>query len=235
MCHFDEPHERCACARKDDALLVSARTLHPHRAARIKACRGIDRHAHIVRCDGGGQLGFHPHVGAGHGVPGVAEIQVQPIDSAVEDLLAGDVDDRASRIFPTAYCRRVWQQWHLVHIALTGDERHRVPGDGRVLSCVEPHAALKRVVVFDIEFELQPREIGPRQVAATQVVEVVVSVPPAEHREVVGRLEDARDGDAGFGGVVHGGGRRAASEPLRLEVPAGIEDVDWFKGHAKIL
>lgn len=61
-----------------------------------------------------------------------------------------------------------------------------------------------------------------------QVVEVVVSVPPAQDREILGGLEDAGDGYTGLGSVVHRGGRATPREALRLEVPARVEDVKRF-------
>ncbi len=48
------------------------------------------------------------------------------------------------------------------------------------------------------------------------MVEVVVSVPPAQHREVLSGLEDPRDGDTGLRGVVDGGGRGAPGEALQV-------------------
>ena len=59
-----------------------------------------------------------------------------------------------------------------------------------------------------------------------EVVEIVVSVPPAQHCEVFRSLEDAGDGDTRLSGVVDGGGCGAAGEALQLEVPPGVEDVE---------
>ncbi len=113
--------------------------------------------------------------------------------------------------------------------ALAADEGHRVPGDGRELRRVEAHRAVERVAIRDIELRRQAGEINPRQMLQPQVVEVVVSVPPAQHREVLGSLKDAGDGDAGLGGVVERSGSGAPCEALQLEVAAGVEDMEFLR------
>ena len=64
------------------------------------------------------------------------------------------------------------------------------------------------------------------RIALPQVVEVVVGVPPAQHREVLRSLEDPGDGDTRFRGVVDRGGRGAPGEALQLEVTARVENVE---------
>jgi hypothetical protein len=56
------------------------------------------------------------------------------------------------------------------------------------------------------------------------VVEVVVGREELDVGEVLGRLEDAGDLEAGLGGVVERGGRGAAGEALKLDRAAGIEE-----------
>ena len=85
---------------------------------------------------------------------------------------------------------RVVEQSRFVAVAGTGDERHCVPGDGRKLGRVEADRAVERLVVLDIEFQFQAGEVGLRKVLQPQVVEVIVSVPPAQDREVLCSLED---------------------------------------------
>ncbi len=119
----------------------------------------------------------------------------------------------------------------LVRIALAADECHGVPGDGRVLGCVEAHRAVERVVVLDIELQDQPGEIRPRQVPLAQVVEVIVRVVKAQDREVLCGLEDAGDGHTCRGRIVDRGGRGATSESLQLKVAAWIENTKRFRRH----
>jgi len=49
--------------------------------------------------------------------------------------------------------------------------------------------------------------------------------------EVLGRLEDARDLEAGLGGVVERGGRGAAGEALELDRAAGVEEEERIGRH----
>jgi hypothetical protein len=118
-----------------------------------------------------------------------------------------------------------------VHIALSGYERHGIPRDGRVLGRIEAHRAVERLVVLDIEFELQPGKVGSGKVFAPQVTVIVVSVPPAQDREVVGSLKNARNRYARLGRVVHRGRCATTGEALRLEIPPRVEDIDSFTAH----
>ena len=86
--------------------------------------------------------------------------------------------------------------------------------------------AVERLVVLDVEFQLQAGEIGLGEVLQPQVVEVVVGVPPAQNREVLSSLEDSGDRHTGLRGVVERGGRAAPSEALQLEVATRVEDVE---------
>ncbi len=60
------------------------------------------------------------------------------------------------------------------------------------------------------------------------MVKVVVGVVKAEGGEVLGRLEDAGDREAGLGGVMDRGRGGAAGEALHVHVPARVEDMEWF-------
>ncbi len=75
--------------------------------------------------------------------------------------------------------------------AYTPRNWHRVPGDGRKLGRVQAHGPVERVIVVDVELQLEAREVGARQVLQAQVIEVVVGVPQAQHGEILGGLEDA--------------------------------------------
>ena len=151
---------------------------------------------------------------------------MEPVDPAVHVLVAADIDEDRGGGLAAGDHGRVVEQAHVVAVAGSGDERHRVPGDGWVLGRVEADRAVERLVVLDVELQFQAGEIGLRQVLQPEVVEVVVSVPPAQHREVLCSLEDPRDGDTRLRGVVDRGGRGAPGEALQLEVPARVEDVE---------
>ena len=115
--------------------------------------------------------------------------------------------------------------------ALAAHERHGVPGDGGVLGGVQPHRAVERVVVLDIELERQAGEVRPRQVLLAQVIEVVIGVIEAQDREVFGGLEDAGDGHTCRGRIVDRGRRAPPGEALQLKVTARIEDSERFGSH----
>ena len=121
---------------------------------------------------------------------------------------------------------------NLTRAAKAADERHRVPGDGRVLGGVEAHRAVEHVVVLDIERQRQAGEVPPRQMLLAQVVEVIVRVVKPEHREVLCGLEDAGDGHTCRGRIVERGRRGAASEALQLEVAPGVEEAEGFRCHS---
>ena len=53
------------------------------------------------------------------------------------------------------------------------------------------------------------------------MVKVVVSVPPAQYREVLGGLEDPGDGHTGLGGIVHRGCRATTGEALVWKLRRG--------------
>ena len=63
-----------------------------------------------------------------------------------------------------------------------------------------------------------------------QVVEVVVGREELDVGEVLGRLENAGDREAGLRGVVEGGRGGPAGEALNVHGPAGIEDLEGL-GH----
>jgi hypothetical protein len=117
-----------------------------------------------------------------------------------------------------------------VDVAGACDERHRVPGDRGVLRGIEAHGTVERLVVFDVELQFQAGEIGLRQVLQAQMVVIVVSVPEAQHREVLRSLKDPGDRDPGLGGVVERSGSGAPCEALQLEVAARVEDVERIGG-----
>ena len=161
-------------------------------------------------------------VGGGDGVSRVAEVaggaqSMPPIRGrpADADRDAGRASRRRrprsrSRAGAPRRCRA----------ARAADERHRVPGDGRVLGGVQAHRAVERVVVLDIERQRQAGEVRPRQVLQAQVVEVIVGVVEAQDREVFGGLKDAGDGHTRRGRIVDRGRRAAPGEALQLEVAA---------------
>ena len=97
-----------------------------------------------------------------------------------------------------------------------GDERHRLPGNGRKPRRIEPHRADERLIVFDIEFQFQAGKIGLRQVFQPLVVEMVLSVPHAQDCEVVGGLQNDEDGHTRLGRAVHFTCRCATGEALQL-------------------
>ncbi|MEK7754146.1 MAG: hypothetical protein AAB654_19635 [Acidobacteriota bacterium] len=78
------------------------------------------------------------------------------------------------------------------------------------------------MVVLDVELQLEAGEVGLQQLLQAQVVEVVVGIVETEQREIVGRPEDARDRQAGRGGVTDGGRPTAAPEALHLLLPARV-------------
>lgn len=139
---------------------------------------------------------------------------MEPIDPAVHVLVAVDIDEDRGGGLAAGDHGRVVKQPHIVAVAGSSDEGHRVPGDGRKLGRIEADRAVERLVVLDVELQFQAGEIGPLQVLQPQVVEVVVGVPPAQDREIFGSLEDPRDGHTGVGGVVDRGGRGAPGEAL---------------------
>ncbi len=119
----------------------------------------------------------------------------------------------------------------LTRPALAAHERHGVPGDGGVLGGVQPHRAIERVVVINIELQRQAGEVRTRQVLLAQVIEEVIGVVEAQDSEVFGGLEDAGDGHTCRGRVVDRGRRAPPGEALQLEVAAGIEDAKGFCSH----
>jgi hypothetical protein len=106
-------------------------------------------------------------------------------------------------------------------------------GDGEL---VPAHARIPRAIRPDIAFlaihgqhlhvvlEGQPGEIRHRERLQAQVVEVVVGRKEFDVGEIFGRLEDARDLEAGLGGIVKRGRGRAAGEALELDGAAGVEE-----------
>jgi hypothetical protein len=209
-------------------LLVGVGSFDPDAIRGREARRAADRQAHIARLHCGTQLSFNPAVGARHRVPCIAEVDVEPVDLAVHVLVAADIDKDRGGGLAAGDHGRVVKQPHVVAVAGSGDEGHRVPGDGRKLGRVEADCAVECLVVLHVELQLQAGEIGLRQVLQPEVVEVIVSVPPAQHREVLCRLEDPGDGHTRLRGVVDRGGRGAPGEALQLEVAARVEDVKWF-------
>src|ERR1035437_8341517 len=212
-------------------LLVRAGPFDPDAIRGREARRAADRQAHIARLHCGAQLSFNPAVRAGHGVSGIAEVEVEPVNSAVHVLVAADTDEHRGSGLAAGDNGRVVKQAHVVTVASAGDERHCVPGDGGILGRIKADRTVERLVVLDVELQFQAREIGLRQVLQPEVVEVVVSIPPPQYREVLRSLEDPRDGYTGLRGVVDRGGRSAPGEALQLEVPARIEDVEGFRCH----
>ena len=149
-------------------------------------------------------------------------------------LLARRLDAHAGGRLASGHHGGVREEFHLVDLtrpALAAHERHGVPGDGGVLGGVQPHRAIERVVVIDIELQRQAGEVRPRQVLLAQVIEVVIGVVEAQDREVFGGLEDAGDGHTCRGRIVDRGRRAAPGEALQLEVAARIEDPEGFGSH----
>ena len=174
-------------------LLVGPGALDGDRVARLERRRTsedrIRRKDHIdfrVRLNAGGRVvgraERHPRlrlraaVRAGHRVPRVAEMQVEPINPAVQNLRAGDLDgDLGGRLLARdLLVLELAGELHLVDIvrsdALAAHERERVPRDGRVLRGVQPHRAVEIVVVLDIERPRHARKVSPRQVLQPEVV-----------------------------------------------------------------
>ncbi|MCL4393970.1 MAG: hypothetical protein M1482_04045 [Chloroflexi bacterium] len=166
-----DPHPpvefRTQRARDDDAFLVRAGALDIDCACVIEAGGGLHRDIYIVGGHRGREARLHTHIGAGHRVARVAEIECEPVDAAIEVLLAGDMYDHARRSLAAARRGRVVKQTDLVsvgrssHAAFKG---HRIPGDGWVLGGVEAHRAVELVVVLDIERESQAGEVRARKV-----------------------------------------------------------------------
>ncbi len=63
------------------------------------------------------------------------------------------------------------------------------------------------------------------------MVEVIVGVVKAEDGEVLDRLEDRREGQAGLGGVTDRSRGGAAGEALDVHRRAGVEDVQRLRGN----
>jgi hypothetical protein len=103
----------------------------------------------------------------------------------------------------------------------------------RVLHAVRPDVALLAIhgQHLHVELERDAREIRHRQRLQAQVVVVIVGAEELDVREVLGRLEDAGNVEAGLSCVADRGGRRAAGVSLQLDGPAGIEHVEGFGGH----
>ena len=120
-----------------------------------EARRAADRQAHIARLYCGAQLSFNPAVRAGHRVPGIAKVEVEPVDSAVHVLVAADIDEDRGGGLAAGHHGCMIEQSHVVAVARAGDERHRVPGDGRKLGGIESHGTVERLVVLDVELQLQ--------------------------------------------------------------------------------
>ena len=101
---------------------------------------------------------------------------------------------------------------------------------------VGPDVALLAVHGKDLHVVLkrQPGKIRHRERLHAQVIEVVVSREELDVGEVLGRLEDAGDLEAGLSGVVERGGRRAAGEALELDRAAGVEEEEWGGGHGPL-
>lgn len=121
----------------------------------------------------------------------------------------------------------------LTRPALAAHERHGVPGDGWVLGGVQPHRAVERMVVINIELQRQAGEVRPRQVLLPEVVEVIVGVVKPEHREVFGGLEDAGDGHTCRGPIVERGRRGAPVKPCNWKLRRGSKtrrgsEAMWF-------
>lgn len=144
------------------------------------------------------------------------------------------IDARCGGSLASGHHGGVREELHLVDLAraaLAADERHRVPGDGRILGRIEAHGPVERVVVLDIELQDQAGEIRPRQVLLAQVVEVIEGIVEPEHSEVFCGLEDTGDGHTSGGCIVKRGRRATPREALQLEVAARIEEAEGFRSH----
>jgi len=73
--------------------------------------------------------------------------------------------------------------------------------------------------------------VPPRQRFQSQVVEVVAGVVEAEDGEILGRLKDGGDRDAGLGGVMDWGPGSTPGEALDVEVSARVEDVKCLRSY----
>jgi len=129
-----------------------------------------------------------------------------PVDSVVHVLIAADTDEDRGGGLASGDHGRVIEQAHIVGVACAGDKRHGVPVDGGVLGRVKADRAVECMVVLDVELQFRAGEIGLRQVLQPEVVEVVVSVPPAQNSEVLRSLDDPRNGQTGLRGIVDRGG-----------------------------
>jgi hypothetical protein len=107
-----------------------------------------------------------------------------------------------------------------------------VPTHAWIPRAIRPDIALLAVHGQDLHVVLegQPGEVRHRERLEAQVVEVVVGREEFDVGEVFGRLEDARDLEAGLGGIVERGGRRAAGEALELDRAAGVEERSGAEG-----
>lgn len=72
------------------------------------------------------------------------------IDPAVHVLVAADVDEHGGGGLASGDHGRVVKQPHIVGVARAGDERHRVPGNGRELGVVETDCA---VACIEVSFD----------------------------------------------------------------------------------
>ena len=75
------------------------------------------------------------------------------------------------------------------------------------------------------KLERQPGEVRYRQRLHAKGIKVVVGREDLDVGEILGRLKDAGDLEAGGGGVVERGDGGAAREALELDGAAGVEDV----------
>ena len=71
--------------------MASGAAIGNRRAGHTEVRDVVNRQAHVASSNVCGQLGLNASVGAGHRVSRVAEVQMQPIDPAIEVILAVDM------------------------------------------------------------------------------------------------------------------------------------------------
>jgi len=91
------------------------------------------------------------------------------------------------------------------------------------------YGLVQHLVVPDIQLQFRSRQIGFRQMVQAHVVEVVVCVPPAQHGEILDRLERSQTRICLFRRHRASWLSRRVRRAPPPEVAALVEDVEWFR------